>query len=284
MQFASVSFIIFAAVTLLLYYAVPKKLQWIVLLVASYFFYLWGGIEYLGFIVFTTITTYFTAKIMSKNLGVQDSFLAANKATLSRDEKKAYKAKIKAKNRVFLISCLVLNFSLLFFCKGLLAEPFRTMAEGGRFSFLTLALPLGISFYMFQSLGYIIDIYRGGVKAENNFFKFSLFVSFFPQLVQGHISKFSSLAPQLYAPHKFGRDEFLFGLERILWGFFKKLVIADRIAAAVIELKGPEYTGISFLMLTIFYAVQIYGDFTGGIDITIGLAQTKGITLTENFV
>ena len=284
MQFASVSFIIFAAVTLALYYLVPKKAQWVVLLIASYFFYLWGGIEYLGFIVFTTITTYFTAKIMSKNLGAQDAFLAANKSTLSRDEKKAYKAKVKSKNRVFLILCLVLNFSLLFFCKGLLAEPFRTMAEGGRFEFLTLALPLGISFYMFQSLGYIIDVYRGGVKEEKNFFKFSLFVSFFPQLVQGPISKFSSLAPQLYAPHSFNRDEFLFGLERILWGFFKKLVIADRIAAAVIELKGPEYTGISFLVLTIFYAVQIYGDFTGGIDITIGLAQTMGITLAENFV
>ena len=158
------------------------------------------------------------------------------------------------------------------------------MATGGRFEFLTLALPLGISFYMFQSLGYIIDIYRGGIKEEKNFFKFFLFVSFFPQLVQGPISKFSSLAPQLYAPHKFNRDEFLFGLERILWGFFKKLVIADRIAAAVIELKGPEYTGISFLVLTIFYAVQIYGDFTGGIDITIGLAETLGIKLAENFI
>lgn len=284
MQFASCSFIIFAAVTLLVYYIVPKKTQWIVLLAASYFFYLWAGTEYLGFIIFTTVTTYFTARIMSKNLGVQETYLAANKATLSREDKKAYKAKVKAKNRVYLILCLAFNFAVLFMCKALLTEPFSTLAEGGRLSFLSLALPLGISFYMFQSLGYIIDIYRGGAHAEKNFLKFSLFVSFFPQLVQGPISKFSSLAPQLYEPHSFCKREFLFGAERILWGFFKKLVIADRIAAAVIELKGPEYTGISFLVLTIFYAVQIYGDFTGGIDITIGLAQTMGIKLTENFI
>lgn len=284
MQFASCSFIIFVALTLLVYYLVPKRVQWAVLLCASYIFYLWSGIEYLGFILLTTVTTYFAAIIMSNNNGVQEDYLAANKKTLSRDEKKAYKAKVKAKNRVFLILCLVVNFSVLFLCKGLLAEPFRTLASGGRLSFLSLALPLGISFYMFQSLGYIIDIYRSGVKAENNFLKFALFVSFFPQLVQGPISKFSSLAPQLYAPHSFNRREFLFGLERVLWGFFKKLVIADRIAAAVIELKGPEYTGISFLVLTVFYAVQIYGDFTGGIDITIGLAQTLGINLTENFI
>ena len=144
MQFASVSFIIFAAVTLLLYYAVPKKIQWVVLLVASYFFYLWGGIEYLGFIVFTTITTYFTAKIMSKNLGVQDSFLAANKATLSRDEKKAYKAKIKAKNRVFLISCLVLNFSLLF----LQGTSCRALPHYGRGWQILILNPCSSSWYI----------------------------------------------------------------------------------------------------------------------------------------
>ncbi len=284
MQFASVSFVLFAALLLIVYYLVPKKVQWITLLVASYVFYLWAGIEYLGFILFTTLSTYAATRLMDKNLSAQDAYLAANKATLSRDERKEYKAKIKAKNRLWMILCLVLNFVILFVCKGCLAEPFRTLAKGGPLGFLTLALPLGISFYMFQSLGYVIDVYRGGVKTEKNIFKLALFVSFFPQLVQGPISKFGTVAPQLYAPHSFDRKEVSFGLQRVLWGFFKKLVIADRIAVAVIELKGDQYTGIGFLMLTIFYAVQIYGDFTGGIDITIGLAQALGIKLPENFI
>lgn len=284
MQFASVSFVLFAALLLIVYYLVPKKVQWITLLVASYVFYLWAGIEYLGFILFTTLSTYAATRLMDKNLSVQEEYLAANKATLSRDERKEYKAKVKAKNRLWMILCLVLNFAILFVCKGCLAEPFRTLAQGGPLGFLTLALPLGISFYMFQSLGYVIDVYRGGVKTEKNIFRLALFVSFFPQLVQGPISKFATVAPQLYAPHTFDAKEVSFGLQRVLWGFFKKLVIADRIAVAVIELKGDEYTGISFLMLTIFYAVQIYGDFTGGIDITIGLAQTLGIKLPENFI
>jgi hypothetical protein len=92
------------------------------------------------------------------------------------------------------------------------------------------------------------------------------------------------VAPQMYAPHDFDWKQVTFGLQRMLWGFFKKLVIADRIAAAVGALKGPEYTGVSFLVLTVFYAIQIYGDFTGGIDVTIGLAQCFGIKLPENFV
>ena len=284
MQFASVSFVLFAALLLVVYYIIPKKTQWILLLAASYFFYLWAGTSYLGFILFTTVSTFFSAGLMNRNLISQEKYLKENKENLSREQKKEYKAKIKSKNRIWLGLCLILNFAILFVCKGCLAEPFRTLASGGRLSFLTLALPLGISFYMFQSLGYLIDVYRGSVKIEKNFLKFSLFVSFFPQLVQGPISKFSSLAPQLYAPHAFCAKEVFFGLERILWGFFKKLVIADRIAAAVVELKGDEYSGISFLVLTIFYAIQIYGDFTGGIDITIGLAQTLGIKLTENFI
>lgn len=284
MQFASVSFVLFAALLLIVYYLVPKKVQWITLLVASYVFYLWAGIEYLGFILFTTLSTYAATQLMDKNLSAQDAYLAANKATLSRDERKEYKAKIKAKNRLWMILCLVFNFVILFICKGCLAEPFRTLAKGGPLGFLTLALPLGISFYMFQSLGYVIDVYRGGVKTEKNIFKLALFVSFFPQLVQGPISKFGTVAPQLYAPHSFDPKEVSFGLQRVLWGFFKKLVIADRIAVGVITLKGDEYTGIGFLMLTIFYAVQIYGDFTGGIDITIGLAQALGIKLPENFI
>ena len=284
MTFTSFSFALFVAAMLVLYYLIPKKGQWILLLAGSYAFYLCAGVEYLGFLVLTTLTTYLAACLMDANLEKQKAYLAENKATLSREEKKEYKAAVKKKNKVWMILCLVLNFGILAMCKACLIQPFAEMAKAGRLSFLALGLPMGISFYMFQSMGYVVDVYRGTAKAEKNFFRLALFVSFFPQLVQGPISKFSQVAPQMYAPHDFDWKQISFGLQRMLWGFFKKLVIADRIAAAVGALKGPEYTGVSFLVLTVFYAIQIYGDFTGGIDVTIGLAQCFGIKLPENFV
>ena len=284
MQFTSFSFLACLAVLLVVYYLIPKKTQWILLLIASYEFYALAGIEYLAFILFTTITTYFAAYLIGRRLSKQDAFLAENKQTMSRDERKAYKAKIKQGNRVFMILCLVLNFALLALCKVVLVAPFKAMAEGTFLSFLTLGLPMGISFFMFQSTGYVVDVYRGVSKSEKNFFKFALFVSFFPQLIQGPISKFSQVAPSMYAPHKFEGKQVSFGLQRMLWGYFKKMVIADRMTAAVVALKGPEYTGVGFLLLMIFYAVQIYADFTGGIDITIGIAEALGIKLPENFV
>ena len=284
MQFTSFHFLACIGLLLLVYYLIPKKTQWILLLVASYGFYLAAGTEYLAFILFTTATTYLAAYFMGKRLEQQDVYLAQNKATMSREERKQFKANIKQGNRIYMVICLILNFALLAVCKACLVEPFRTAAKGGALSFLTLGLPMGISFFMFQSTGYVVDVYRGVSKAEKNPFKFALFVSFFPQLVQGPISKFAHVAPTMYQPHSFDGKQVSFGLQRMLWGYFKKMVIADRIAPAVVALLAPEHTGVSFFVLTIFYAIQIYGDFTGGIDITIGIAETLGIKLPENFI
>ena len=284
MAFTSFSFLLFAAAVIALYYLVPKKLQWWVLLIASYVFYLTADVRYLVFILLTTVTTYFTARHMGKALDVQDAYLAEHKKELSREEKKEYKAKVKSANRKCMIACLLLNFGMLSICKAALVEPFRAMMGGTGLSFLSLGLPMGISFYMFQSMGYVVDVQRGTCKAEKSFFKLALFVSFFPQLVQGPISKFTQLAPTLYAPKDFDGKTVSFGLQRMLWGYFKKLVVADRIAVAIGTLKGAEFTGVGFLLLSLFYAVQIYGDFTGGIDVTIGLAETMGIKLPENFI
>jgi len=284
MQFTSFGFIACIALLLCVYYLVPKKAQWVVLLVASYGFYIAAGVEYLAFILFTTLTTYGAALVMGKRLEKQDAYLQEYKQDMSREERKAYKARVKSVNRVYMITCLAVNFVLLFACKALLIQPFKAAAEGTALSFLSLGLPMGMSFYMFQSTGYVVDVYRGVCKAEKNPFKFALFAAFFPQLIQGPISKFSQVAPAMYAPTAFDGKQVSFGLQRILWGYFKKLVIADRLAAAVIALQGPEHTGVAFLVLSVFYAVQIYGDFTGGIDIAIGIAQTLGIRLPENFI
>lgn len=223
------------------------------LLVASYVFYLKSGIGNLFFILLTSFTTYGATRAIGRNQEVHNRKTA------------------KQKNLKWVWVCLGINFGLLAICKV-------------RFTFQNILLPMGISFYMFQSMGYVIDVYRGSIKAEQNFAKLALFVSFFPQLVQGPISKYDQLAPQLFSPHEFDGKQVFFGLQRMLWGYFKKLVIADRIAVAVLTLRGPEYTGLSFFMLTCFYAIEIYGDFTGGIDIAIGLSETLGIRLPENFI
>ncbi len=283
MAVTSMTFALFVAALLILYYLVPRHLQWLLLLVGSYVFYLWAGPKYLFFILFTTVTTYGASLYMDAQQKKRDAYLAEHKASLSREEKKAYKTAVKARSRVGLILCLVANFAILALCKALLIDPFRAAAATGALSFLSLGLPLGISFYMFQSMGYLVDVYRETVKAERNFLKLALFVSYFPQLIQGPISKFSQIGTQLTAGHSFDGCQVAFGLERMLWGFFKKMVVADRIAVAIGTLRGEGYGGVYFFLLTLAYAIQIYGDFTGGIDVTIGLSQALGIRLPENF-
>ena len=253
MSFTSFSFLLYIGVVLALYYTIPRRGQWVLLLVVSYGFYLYSGLGNLCYILLTTASTYGAARILDR---IQADY----------DRKTS---KLRSKKWVCL--CLGLNFGLLTICKV-------------RFAFRNILLPMGISFYMFQSIGYVLDVYRGSIKAERNPFKFALFVSFFPQLIQGPISKFGKLAPQLFGEHPYNGKQVSFGLQRMLWGYFKKLVIADRIAVAVLALRGPEHTGLSFFVLTCFYAVQIYGDFTGGIDIAIGLSEALGIRLPENFI
>ncbi len=284
MNVVSITFLCFAAVLLVLYYRIPQKEQWVLLLAASYLFYLWAGIKYLFFILFTTGTVYATAYAIGRQLEQQRNYLKIHRDTITHEERSTYKAAVKRRNRLCMLSCVIANFLLLAGCKLSLVEPFRSMLQEGRLSFLSLGLPMGISFYLFQSTGYLIDVYHEKVKPERNLFRFALFVSYFPQLLQGPISKYSQLTKTLYGPHPFDGKQVSFGLQRVLWGYFKKMVIADRIAVAVIALKAPEYTGAGFFVLTIFYAIQIYCDFTGGIDIAIGLSEALGIVLPENFI
>lgn len=253
MSFTSFSFLLYIGIALALYYIIPRRGQWVLLLIASCGFYLYSGLDNFCFIFLTTASTYGTARIVDRTQALFD------------------RKKAKQKSRKWIWLCLGLNFGLLAICKV-------------RFTFQNILLPMGISFYMFQSIGYVLDVYRGSIKAERNPFKFALFVSFFPQLIQGPISKYGKLAPQLFGEHPYNGKQVSFGLQRMLWGYFKKLVIADRIAVAVLALRGPEHTGLSFFVLTCFYAIQIYGDFTGGIDIAIGLSEALGIRLPENFV
>lgn len=188
----------------------------------------------------------------------------------------------KGKNRPALAACLALNFGLLLFCKACQTEPLYSFVRATALEPLTRGLPLGMSFYIFMAMGYVLDVYRGRLPAEKSLWKTALFTLYFPQLIQGPISRGSELLPQLLIPRPFSGRQVSFGLQRMLWGYFKKLVIADRVAPAVAALRA-EGEGGAFLLLTILYALEIYADFTGGIDIVLGYSQALGITLPENF-
>ncbi len=292
MLFTSYSFLAFLLILFLLYYIVPKKCQWVLLLIAGYVFYVHAGWECFLFIGVTTITTYGAGLLIDRNHNQQKAYLAENKASLSKEEKKAYKEKQKNKRFALMVVCLVLNFGILAVLKYTnfaIANINGILEMAGSekvLAFQDLILPLGISFYTFQSMGYLIDIHRGKYSAQKNLFKFALFVSFFPQLIQGPISRYDDLEKSLFAQHAFDWHTISFGLQRILWGFFKKLVIADRMLIGVNALIGDTqtYTGFYVFMGMLFYALQLYADFTGGIDITIGIAQTLGIPVQENFI
>ena len=291
MYFTSFGFILFLVVTFVLYYAVPKKAQWPVLLAASLFFYAFSGLTNFAYIFATIISTYLIGVKLSKIHKEQSGFLSANKAELSKEQKKEYKAGMKKKRWRWLLVCLFLNFGIMAVIKytdfaiSNVNSLIETFGGNGGLGLMNLILPLGLSFYTFQTMGYIIDVYRGKCEAEQNIFKFALFTSFFPQIIQGPISRFEDISTDLFGEKSFDAKTFSYGAQRIIWGFLKKLVIADRllIAVRVLSADPQGYPGIYVLACMFLYAVTLYADFTGGIDITIGIAEAMGIKVKENF-
>lgn len=290
MLFTSYSFILFVFLTISLYYIIPKKYQWKLLLLSSFIFYYFSGVTNLVYISVTIASTYFIGLKIGRLGRSRDDYLKANKELLPKEDKKKYKEAIKSKQRFWLILCLVFNFGIL----AVLKYTNFTIANinsiiglfnGQKLSFVNIILPLGISFYTFMTMGYIIDVYREKYQPERNIGKLALFVSFFPQLIQGPISRYDDMGKTLFSENKFDSKNFYFGLQRVLWGFFKKIVIADRIVVAVNTIiNKPEiYDGVFVFVGMVFYAIRLYADFTGGIDITIGIAQMLGVNVKENF-
>ena len=285
MLFTSYQFLGFLAILFPAYYLVPRRMQQPLLLGASWLFYLAAGPKFLLYILTTSVTVYLAGRAMGRDLEEQSAYLKAHKDELSREEKRAYKEGRKRVLFRWFLGCLLLNLGILAVVKYV---NFVIANVNGLLSALgggELALPLGISFYTFQAVGYLIDVYRGTVAAERSFLRFALFVSFFPQLIQGPISRYGDLAPSLCAPHPYDAKAVSRGLQRMLWGYFKKLVIADRILAAVSTIVGApeEYRGAYVFVGMLFYTLELYADFTGGIDITIGVAEALGVTVQENF-
>jgi len=266
MLFNSIHFLIFFPSVLILYFAIPHKYRWILILISSYYFYMSWRVDYIVLLILSTLVDYYSAISISKT----------NK---------------KYKKNFFLVISLCSNIGILVLFKyftfinnsiGDLLDIFTikfTPLE------LNVLLPLGISFYTFQTLGYTIDVYRGKKEPEKHLGIFACYVSFFPQLVAGPIERAKNLLPQFYEKHNFEYNRVTNGLKLMLWGFFKKLVIADTAALVVNQVYNNvgEYSGSPLILATIFFAFQIYCDFSGYSDIAIGAAQVLGFKLMKNF-
>lgn len=266
MLFNSISFGIFLIIVFLLYYIVPHKYRWGFLLLASYAFYmnlhLWYGI----LLFLTTLLTY---------------GLALSLEGARTDGQKRVK---------LLLGILPLVLILVFFkTANPVIQKLNEMVDAGRLSIqpltLTILLPAGISFYFFQSIGYLIDVYRGKIAAERHFGYYALFVSFFPQLLSGPIGRADSLLPQYKKKRSFSYQNVTYGLKLMAWGYFKKLVIADTFAITVNKLFNNvhSYVGLAFIVVTVMFAIEIYCDFSGYSDIAVGCARMFGIRLMTNF-
>lgn len=266
MLFISLHFLIFFPAVVAIYFLLPHRHRWALLLAASYYFYAAWRLEYTVLILISTTVDYFAGRQMGR--------LAS-----------------RAERRPYLILSLVTNLGLLiafkyvnFFNDGL-RQAFAAVNVVYNVPALDFLLPVGISFYTFQTLSYTIDVYRGKLAPEPHFGLFALYVSFFPQLVAGPIERAVRLLPQFHQRHFVVGERIASGLQLMLWGVFKKVVIADRLAVYVngVYASPEEYTGLPVLLATYFFAFQIYCDFSGYTDIAIGAARIMGFDLMENF-
>jgi len=268
MLFNSLDFAIFFPIVFILYWLVSKHLviRNLLVLVSSYFFYGWWDWRFLFLIAISSLVDFIIGQ-------------------------KLYKSNNVKKRKLFLLVSLVVNLGLLFYFKYTnffiesFVESFKLFGKDIEISTLSIILPVGISFYTFQTLSYTIDIYRKQLKPTKDWLPFFAFVSFFPQLVAGPIERASHLLPQFYKTHKFNYNQVKSGLLLMAFGLFKKMVIADRAAIVVNQVynNSGDYAGFEIILATMLFAFQIYCDFSGYSDIAIGAARTMGFDLMKNF-
>ncbi len=258
MSIVSNSFMLLTLIALVVYYVIPTRLRWAVLLVFSWVYYLLSGPRMAAFLLFSIVLTYGAARAVKRFEGMAKWILPA---------------------------ALIANFAVLGYLKyscfiiDTAGQIFGTGWRGTQ-----LLLPIGISFYTFQSTGYLLDVYWGSYEPEKNFLHYALFISFYPQLMQGPIGRYDQLSSQFLSPKTDGLQQIVRGAERVLWGLFKKIVIADWAAvyvAAVFD--SGDLNPHLALFGAILYTVQLYMDFSGAMDIVIGISEMFGITLEENF-
>ena len=256
MSYASIEFLLFVLVLVLIYYIFPKKHRYIVLLIGSLiFYYLFSG-KYIIFILLSSVITYFSGKLIEK---------------------------YNDKRKLILTLSILLNLSFLLVLKynNFFGDIFRVV--GINIPYKKFILPIGISYYTLETISYLTDIYRKRMKAETNYLKVLLFLVYFPQIVEGPIANYSRLSKTLFNTEKFNYDNFVSSFVLIGWGFIKKLVIADRAGIFVSKVFENNYGGILLIVGILLYTLQIYADFSGCIDIVSGVSELFSVKLDENF-
>ncbi|HLP45870.1 MAG TPA: MBOAT family O-acyltransferase [Candidatus Kapabacteria bacterium] len=265
MIFNSIDFLIFFGIVFAIYFFVPQKIKWLFLLAASYFFYGYWKIGYLALLIIPTLLIYFISLKINQ--------------TQSHHQRK-----------VFLIFGLIssLGFLIVFkytdFLGGSLYSLAGLFISGLKYNPLNLLWPIGISFFSFKLVSYLLDVYNEKTKPEKHLGYFALYVAFFPQLLMGPIDRAANFIPELKKKVNFDMERILSGFRLIAWGIFKKMVIADRLAIFVNEMyRDPAQQGINLLFGAYFYAFQIYCDFSGYSDIAIGISRILGFKSMQNF-
>jgi len=274
LNFNSSEFLVFFPIATIVYYLIPFRFRYIWLLICSYYFYMCWNPVYVLLIIFSTVVTWISGMALE----------SVKKAGWTKERTNRSK-------KLCVALSFVLNLAVLAYFKyaGFFIGNINSVLSHIHVSYkvpaVDILLPVGISFYTFQALSYTMDVYRDDISAEKNFLRYSLFVSFFPQLVAGPIERSKNLLKQLNEEHPFSYGQARSGLFLMMWGFFLKMVVADRIAIFVDNVYSfyTTYTGWYLIVATVLFAIQIYCDFGGYSAIAMGAAQVMGFRLTDNF-
>lgn len=280
----TIRFIIFLIMFTVIYYVAPKKLRWIVLFIASIIFYISAGIEKLPFIVLTSLVVFLAAGQINKIYEASER--EADEKKLAGRQRMDFLAPVKKKCRNnYLIPTIVFAVGILCYCKVGIRILEILHKNFSAWTWTDVIIPLGISYYTFSCIGYLLDIYWRKQRPINNYFKFLLCVSYFPHIIQGPIARYNKLSEEIFREHSFDFTQICFGIQLMLYGYFKKLVIADRLAIFTGQVFGnvTQYEGLVIVIGLIFSSFQVYMDFSGCMDIVQGVSQIFGIKLDDNF-
>lgn len=275
-------FIIYFGITYVVYSIMPQKAKWWVLLAGSYIFYFVSSKGHIIPIILSTVSIWLLGLLIQK---INDDFKAKRKE-LKKEERKAFKQQCKKKKSMIMALGVLFNIGILLVLKySNFFIDTTNFLFGADFANVRLIQPLGISFYTLQAVSYVADVNRGKYEAQRNGFKLALYLSFMLTVVEGPVARYDSLSGQIYEGKRNNAHDLVYGAQRVVWGLFKKIVIADRAAefvSAVFD-DSANYSGVVVLGAILFYTLQLYCEFSGVMDIMCGLAEMLGIKLPENF-
>jgi len=276
---------IFLPLVMLIYQISPNKHKGKVLLFASYLFFFLISEKMLIYLIISTFSIYFIG------LKLSEYKKRYNDEKKSAKDKKALKAHYTKWRRALLLLGIILNLGILLFLKYNaffslnINYALHSISAPFRISSFSLGVPIGISFYTLQAISYLSDVYEGRIEADHNWGRLALYLSFFPIIIEGPICRYSQIAEQTYKGKPLEYKNITFGIQRMLWGLIKKVILADRLNVLVTKVFNDysQYSGITIIVAAIFYTYQLYMDFSGCIDITIGMGEIFGIIIPENF-